>query len=84
MLRSQFCWLVRRVQRIREKQQSIGHLRGFGYEHRCLPSAIGVASEKDTAGSFRLQNRGRAAQTFAVAFRATRSRWPKRPSQPEG
>jgi len=86
MLGAELVGLSRRMQRVRQQEQTRGWfgdlLRGFsrsffsqfGAEHACLPSAVGVATEEDATGHEISEYGECIVQAGAITLGVTRPR----------
>src|SRR5206468_11502814 len=75
VLRSRLLRLSRRMERVREQQQSIGNLRIFGAEHAGLPAAIRLASDNDPLHTEIAKFLNCIAQAFTVPSGLCGTRW---------
>ena len=64
---TQLRWFARRMQRVREQEQSCDKLRIFGGQHAALAAAIGMAAEKNLSRRLSSQDFHGPAQAFTIA-----------------
>ena len=84
MLGAQLRRSFRRMQRIRQEQQTVNQLRLFRYEHSGLPPTVGVAAKKRASRDFRSHDRDCSTETFAVSLGTAGARRSKRASEAKG
>jgi hypothetical protein len=76
MCRARLVRATRRVERIRQEQQRVGHLRLLGRRHARLTSAVGLPADGHPAREQLAEHMRSSDQSGPVARRASGMRWP--------
>ena len=75
---------ARRMEWIGEEQEAVGESEFSSAEHGCLPSAVGMAAEKDAACSMSAHGGDGRTEALLIAFRAAAGRRAVRMQLAEG